>query len=164
MKKTLSPAVWERREGCATRQPSSLTAAIWCAVVEVTIRTSTQECGSATANFIGAATLNATHAVKEQKYIPVSEYVAGQAGMSLAMNTFAHALNVPTQDCRKDLLSQKKCWWMEPSLFFSCFIAYVDTHFRLLWKSAKKQKQTNPTPSHLTHKTEKKIISVNLHL
>lgn len=52
--------------------------------------------------------LNATRAVKEQKYIPVSENVAGQADVSLAMNTFAHALNVPTQDCRKDLLSQKK--------------------------------------------------------
>lgn len=109
MKKTLSLAVWGHRAGCATRQPSSPTAAISCAVVEVTIHTSTQECGSATANFIGAAMLNATRAVRGQRYIPVSEHVAGQAGMSPARNTFAHALNVPTQDCRKDLLSQKKC-------------------------------------------------------
>lgn len=97
MKKTLSLAVWERRAGCATRQPSSPTAATSCAVVEVTIHTSTQEYGSATANFIGAAMLNATLAVRGQKYIPVSEHVAGQAGMPLAMNTFAHALKVPTR-------------------------------------------------------------------
>lgn len=53
--------------------------------------------------------LNVTHAVKEQKYIPVSESVAGQADRVPAMSTFAHALNKPTQDRSKDLLSQKKC-------------------------------------------------------
>lgn len=51
---TLSPAVWEHRVACATKQLSNPIAATWCAAAEDITHTNTHAFGSATASSCGA--------------------------------------------------------------------------------------------------------------